>query len=65
MPCANRNTLAAGVSAEAIGLMAEPCGSASRVRTAANLARVRMKWCEMRFSEWQSENATKRAEMRL
>lgn len=34
-------------------------------RTAANMAKVRMEWCRMRFMEWQSENATKRAEMRL
>lgn len=34
-------------------------------RTAANLARVRMKWCEMKFQEWNSANATRRAEMRL
>ena len=34
-------------------------------RTAANLAKVRMEWTRMKFMEWQSENATKRAEMRL
>lgn len=34
-------------------------------RTAANLARVRMEWTKMKVMEWQSENATKRAEMRL
>ena len=34
-------------------------------RTAANMAKVRMEWCRMKFMEWQSENATKRAEMRL
>ena len=36
-----------------------------KARTDANMAKVRMEWCRMRFMEWQSENATKRAEMRL
>ncbi len=34
-------------------------------RTAANLAKVRMEWCRMRFSEWISMDATRRAEMKL
>lgn len=34
-------------------------------RTQANLSKVRMEWTRMKFMEWQSENATKRAEMRL
>lgn len=34
-------------------------------RTAANLAKVKMEWLRLRFSEWQSEEATKRAEMKL
>lgn len=34
-------------------------------RTAANLAKVRMEWCRMKFSEWLSMDATKRAEMKL
>ena len=34
-------------------------------RTAANMAKVRMEWTRMKFMEWQSENANKRAEMRL
>ena len=34
-------------------------------RTAANLAKVRMEWCRMRFSEWISLDATRRAEMKL
>lgn len=34
-------------------------------RTEANLARVRMEWTKMKVMEWQSENATRRAEMRL
>jgi len=34
-------------------------------RTAANLARVKMKWCEMKFSETQSIEATARHEARL
>ena len=34
-------------------------------RTQANLARVKMEWTRMKFQEWSSENANKRAEMRL
>lgn len=34
-------------------------------RTAANLARVKMKWCEMKFNEIQSMEATARHEARL
>lgn len=34
-------------------------------RSAANLARVKMKWIEMRFSVWQSSEANQRAEVRL
>lgn len=34
-------------------------------RTAANLARVKMKWCEMKFAEAQSVEATARHEARL
>lgn len=34
-------------------------------RTAANLAKVRMEWTRMKFMEWNSENATRRAEMKL
>ncbi len=34
-------------------------------RTAANLAKVRMEWTRMRFSEWISMDATRRAEMKL
>lgn len=34
-------------------------------RTAANLSKVKMEWIRLKFHEWQSENATKRAEMRL
>ena len=36
-----------------------------KARTNANLAKVKLEWVRMRFQEWQSENATKRAEMRL
>jgi hypothetical protein len=36
-----------------------------RAREAANLAKVKLEWLRMKFSEWQSEAATKRAEMRL
>lgn len=34
-------------------------------RTAANLAKVEMEWIRLRFHEWQSESANRRAEMRL
>ena len=34
-------------------------------RTKANKAKVQLKWIEMRFSEQQSFEASKRAEMRL
>lgn len=34
-------------------------------RSAANLKKVQMEFIRMRFSEWQSENATRRAEMRI
>jgi len=34
-------------------------------RSAANLKKVQMEYLRMKFSEWQSENATRRAEMRL
>lgn len=34
-------------------------------RTAANLAKVRMEWTRMKFSEWLSMDATRRAEMKL
>jgi putative sterol carrier protein len=36
-----------------------------RAREAANLAKVRCEFIRMKFSEWQSHNANKRAEMRL
>lgn len=34
-------------------------------RTAANLAKVKKEWCRMKFSEWISMDATRRAEMKL
>ena len=34
-------------------------------RTAANLAKVKMKYIEMKYFEWQSQNASRRSEMRL
>lgn len=34
-------------------------------RTSANLAKARMEWTRMKFMEWNSQNATRRAEMRL
>ena len=36
-----------------------------KAREAANLAKVKLKYVEMKYYEWQSANATKRAEMRL
>lgn len=36
-----------------------------RAREAANLAKVKLEWLRMRFSESQSYEATKRAEMKL
>lgn len=36
-----------------------------RAREAANLAKVKCEFIRMKFGEWQSDNATKRAEMRL
>lgn len=36
-----------------------------RAREAANLAKVRCEFIKMKFSEWQSANANRRAEMRL
>lgn len=37
----------------------------SMTRQAANQLKVQMEYIRMKFMEWQSENATKRAEMRL
>jgi hypothetical protein len=34
-------------------------------RKRANLLKVKLEYCRMRFSEWQSAEATKRAEMKL
>jgi len=34
-------------------------------RSAANLARVKMKWIEMKFSEWQSTDANARRERQM
>lgn len=34
-------------------------------RKEANLLKLKMEWLRMKFSEWQSEAATRRAEMRL
>ncbi len=36
-----------------------------KAREAANLLKVKMEWLRMRFGEWQSQEATKRAEMKL
>lgn len=36
-----------------------------KARTAANLAKVKLEYIRMKYGEYQSENATKRAEMRL
>lgn len=37
----------------------------TKARAAANKLKVQMEYIRMKFMEWQSENATKRAEMRL
>jgi hypothetical protein len=34
-------------------------------RKRANLLKAKLEYCRMRFSEWQSAEATKRAEMKL
>lgn len=34
-------------------------------RKQANLLKVKLEWVRMRFMEWNSENATRRAEMKL
>lgn len=34
-------------------------------KTAANLAKVKMEYVKMKFHEWQSAEANKRAEMKL
>ena len=34
-------------------------------REKANLSKVKLEWLRMRFNEWQSAEATKRAEMKL
>ena len=39
--------------------------SITTARQAANRLKVQMEYIRMKFMEWQSENATKRAEMRL
>ena len=39
--------------------------SISMHRQVANRLKVQMEYIRMKFMEWQSENATKRAEMRL
>ena len=36
-----------------------------KAREVANLLKVKMEWMRMRFSEWQSAEANKRAEMKL
>lgn len=36
-----------------------------RARTAANLKKVQMEYLRMKFSEWNSGEATRRAEMKL
>lgn len=36
-----------------------------RAREAANLAKVKLEWVRMKFNEWQSHEATARAERRL
>lgn len=43
----------------------EELQSISMARQAANRLKVQMEYIRMKFMEWQSQNATKRAEMRL
>lgn len=43
----------------------EYIGKMVDARTAANLKRVHLKYIEMKAAEWQSAEATKRAEMKL
>lgn len=40
-------------------------GDMTKARAAANKLKVQLEYLRMKFMEWQSENATKRAEMRL
>lgn len=40
-------------------------GSMVNARSRANLLKVKLEYLRMRFSEWQSAEATKRAEMKL
>jgi len=44
---------------------ADHVASIVKARESANLAKVKMEWIRMRFNEWQSDAATKRAEMKL
>ena len=44
---------------------AEHVASIVKAREAANLAKVKMEWVRMRFNEWQSDAANRRAEMKL
>lgn len=39
--------------------------SMTAARKRANLLKVKLEWIRMRFTEWNSEAATKRAEMKL
>lgn len=40
-------------------------GKMVKARTAANLKKVHLEFIRMKFQEWSSENANRRAEMRL
>lgn len=40
-------------------------GDMVKARKEANELKVKMEWLRMRFTEWNSEEATKRAEMKL
>lgn len=44
---------------------AEFIESMVEARTKANLAKVKMKWVEMKFAEWQSSDANQRAERKM
>jgi hypothetical protein len=55
---AERDVKASGEWKEFIASMVE-------ARTKANLAKVQLEYIRMKFSEWQSLNATSRAELRM
>lgn len=57
----NRAEIAVKASQEWIEYVAEMV----KTRKEANLLKVQLKYIEMKYHEWQSYNATRRAEMKL